>query len=258
MVDVWQHGSAYDRFMGRWSRLVAPEFLDWLDAGPGLRWADVGCGSGALTATILDRCSPVSVVGIDPAGAQVEEAGRRVVDPRARFSCGTVDALEPGAFDVVVSGLVVNFIADPISAVDTMGQLAPHGTVAAYVWDYEAGMQMLRVFWDTARSLDASAAALDEGRRFTFDTSALSHLWASAGLTRVETTAITVTLAFPDFDDFWTPFLGGQGPAPTYVTSLEQDAREALRAALEQRLSSAADGSITLTARALAVRGHSA
>ena len=259
MADNWARGDAYERFMGRWSRRVAPQFLDWLDVPKGLRWADVGCGSGALTAAVLERAVPVSVLGVDPSPSQVDEAATGVVDPRATFSRGTADDLLPGAFDVVVSGLVLNFVPDPGTAVSWMRLAAPGGVVAAYVWDYAAGMQMLRTFWDTATSLNPAVAALNEGHRFSFTTEeGLVELWISAGLSDVATTAITVPTVFEDFDDFWLPFLGGQGPAPGYVASLRDADREELRAALETALPIDAEGRIPLSARAWAVRGTSA
>jgi hypothetical protein len=131
--------------------------------------------------------------------------------------------------------------------------------LAAYVWDYAEGMQFLRFFWDEAVALDPSAAPLDEGRRFPLcRPDALRQLFEQAGLDSVETRALEIVTAFPDFDAYWSPFLGGTGPAPSYVDSLEPDARRQLRLRLEQRLTPSADGSIQLTARALGVRGLAA
>jgi SAM-dependent methyltransferase len=243
--------------MGRWSRLVAPEFLDWLDLPDGLRWADIGCGSGALAAAVLERCSPRSVLGVDPSAAQVEEARRRVVDQRAGFVRGTADDLPAGSFDVVVSGLVLNFVPDPVAAVAAMARTAPGGLVAAYVWDYVQGMQLLRTFWDAARSLDPAAAPLDEGHRFSWcSPGELTAVLTLGGLEGVVATDLVVPLEFEDFADYWLPFLGGQGPAPAYVATLAPQARALLRAALERTLSPGLDGRISLTARAWAVRGR--
>jgi trans-aconitate methyltransferase len=257
MADVWSQGGAYERFMGRWSRLLAPQFLHWLRAPAGLRWADVGCGSGALSAAILDHCSPAGLTALDPSPAQVEEAARLIHDPRASFGVGTADDLSAGSFDAVVSGLVLNFVPEPDAAVSAMGRAAPGGIVAAYVWDYAEGMQLLRMFWDVACELDPSAVELNEGHRFSFaNTEALAELWAGAGLTDVRTTAVMVPTVFEDFDDFWEPFLGGQGPAPGYVASLTEPAREELRVELANRLPTQEDGTIALMARAWAVRGR--
>jgi SAM-dependent methyltransferase len=256
MDDVWSQGDAYELFMGRWSRPVAPRFLDWLDAPTGLRWADVGCGSGALTATILRQSTPATVLAVDPSRAQVNEAARRIHDPRVSFGVGTAGNLPARSFDAVVSGLVLNFVPDPVAAVSAMRRAAPGGVVAAYVWDYAEGMQLLRTFWDVACSLDPAAADLHEGHRL-LGTDVLVEIWTDAGLGDVGATALTVPTVFENFDDFWTPFLGGQGPAPGYVTTLDQPSREDLRIALERELHPDADGRIRLTARAWAVRGTS-
>jgi SAM-dependent methyltransferase len=256
MADVWSHGEAYERFMGRWSRLLAPQFLYWLRAPAGLRWADVGCGSGALSTAILDLCSPARLTAVDPSQAQVAEAALQIHDPRVSFGVGTASNLPARSFDAVVSGLVLNFVPDPDAAVSAMARAAPGGIVAAYVWDYAKGMQMLRTFWDVACELDPDAADLNEGHRFTFAAEDLAELWRQAGLEDVQTRAIIVPTVFEDFDDFWSPFLGGQGPAPGYVASLSDDGREGLGAALAARLPAAADGTIALMARAWAVRGR--
>lgn len=257
MDDVFAQGDVYERFMGRWSRRVAPAFLAWLDLPAGLRWADVGCGSGALTGAVVDLNAPASVLGVDPSAAQVAEARRLVTDRRANFVRGVSGDLAAGGFDVVVSGLVLNFVPESGPAVASMARAAPGGVIAAYVWDYTEGMQLLRTFWDVACALDPAAADLNEGHRFTFDTEALIELWPHAGMTGVTTTALTVPTVFADFDDFWVPFLGGQGPAPAYVASLDAPAREELRAALQESLTAEPDGSIHLSARAWAVRGTS-
>jgi len=257
VAEVWSQGEAYERFMGRWSRLLAPQFLHWLRAPAGLRWADVGCGSGALSAAILDHCAPSTLSALDPSEAQVGEAARRIQDPRASFGIGTAGDLPAGSFDAVVSGLVLNFVPDVDAATSAMARAAPGGIVAAYVWDYAEGMQMLRTFWDVACELDPAAADLNEGHRFSFaNPEALAELWTGAGLTDVRTTAVMVPTVFEDFDDFWSPFLGGQGPAPGYVASLSEPAREELRGALAARLPAGADGTIALMAKAWAVRGQ--
>jgi hypothetical protein len=162
--------------------------------------------------------------------------------------------------DVVVSGLLLNFLPAPTAAVVGMARAArPGGTVAAYVWDYAGGMELLRTFWDAAVELDPSAGALDEGRRFPLcDPARLERLWRDAALTDVESTGLDVATPFQDFDDYWRPFLGGQGPAPSYVASLDDDRREALRERLRARLPAGADGRIALRARAWAVRGRRA
>jgi SAM-dependent methyltransferase len=260
-TDVWASGDAYEPYVGRWSRAVARQFLAWLGMPPGGRWLDVGCGTGALSQTILEVALPSEVVGIDPSPDYIAYARSRVPDPRVHFDVGDARALPftAEAFDGVVSGLVLNFVPDPAAAVAEMARVArPGGAVAAYVWDYSGGMQMMRRFWDAAAALDPAARELDEGRRFgcICRPESLADLFHDAGLRRVETRAVDVPTLFRDFDDYWTPFLGGQGPAPGYAMTFSDDRRAALRERIRADLPIAADGSIPLIARAWAVRGE--
>src|SRR5215207_7242938 len=233
-VDRWDSGDAYEPYVGRWSRLVAQEFVRWLAVPSGSRWLDVGCGTGALTQIVLEHAAPSEVVGIDPSAAYIASAGARVDDdPRAHFEIGDAQALRAAAatFDVVVSGLVVNFVPQAEAAVAEMARVTrPGGPVAAYVWDYAEGMQLMRYFWDAAGALDPKAKELDEGR------------------------AIEVPTYFCDFDDYWSPFLGGQGPAPSYTMSLSEERRADLRERIVASLPSDPDGGIPLTARAWAIQ----
>jgi SAM-dependent methyltransferase len=257
--DVWAAGDAYEPYVGRWSRLVAREFLAWLALGPDLRWLDVGCGTGALTQTILAQANPREVIGIDPSEGFIAYARDRTRDPRAAFKTADVRGLaaEAGGFDAAVAGLVLNFIPEPAAALTAMARaVRPGGTVACYVWDYAEGMQLMRVFWDAVVALDPGARELDEGRRFPLcRPEPLRALFDEAGLQRTQVRAIDVPTVFESFDDYWSPFLGGQGPAPTYAMSLPEVRRVALRERLRASLPVAADGSIPLTARAWAVRG---
>ena len=257
--DTWERGSPYEQYIGRWSRKAAPLFLAWLDQPPGQRWLDVGCGTGALTGAILDRCGPVSVVGVEPSEGFIKAAHQYLVG-KARFLAGSAAAIpqDDGACDVVVSGLVLNFIPDLPVALAEMARVAvAGGTVAAYVWDYADGMEVIKCFWDAAVALDPAAAPLHEGTRFPMcRPSALREAFEQAGLTQVETTALDVTAAFSDFDDYWRPFLGGQGPAPAYALSLPEEQRAALKRQLASTLAPASvGGALSLRARAWAVRG---
>jgi SAM-dependent methyltransferase len=258
-VDRWDSGDAYEPYVGRWSRLVAREFVRWLAVPPGSCWLDVGCGTGALIRPVLEHAAPSEAVGIDPSAAYIALARARMDDPRVNFENGDAQALQAAAetFDVVVSGLVVNFVPQPELAVAEMARVArPGGTVAAYVWDYAEGMRLMRYFWDAAVVLDPKAKELDEGQRFWLcKPEPLSRLFLSAGLEDVEVRAIEVPTYFRDFDDYWSPFLGGQGPAPGYAMSLSEQRRAELRERIRASLPSDAEGGIPLSARAWAVRG---
>ena len=258
-ADVWASGDAYEPYVGRWSRLVARELLTWLGAAPGGRWLDVGCGTGALTEAILDAAAPTRVQAVDPSLPYALFARRRVRDRRAAFVVADARALPHPArsVDVVVSGLALNFIPQADVALAEMTRVVrAGGVVAVYVWDYAGRMQLMRHFWDAAVALDPGAAALDEARRFPIcHPDALEALLRGARLRGVEGVAIDVPTRFRDFDDYWTPFLGGQGPAPGYAMALGEERRSALRERIRAALPVAADGSIDLVARAWAVRG---
>jgi ubiquinone/menaquinone biosynthesis C-methylase UbiE len=257
--DSWAIGSAYEPYVGRWSRLVAAEFLSWLAAPPGSRWLDVGCGTGVVSQTILQTADPGGVTGIDRSPDYVAFAQAQVADERADFKVGDAQQLpvETAVYDVVVSGLLLNFVAQPDQGAAEMARAVRNGgTVAAYVWDYAGKMQLMRHFWNAAAALDSSAYQLDEGRRFPLcQPEPLAKLFQKAGLNGVEVRPIDISTDFKEFDDFWSPFLGGQGPAPTYAMSLSDEGRRALRERLRASLPLALDGSIPLVARAWAVRG---
>jgi SAM-dependent methyltransferase len=260
--DVWAAGDFYEPYVGRWSRLVARTFLEWLAVAEGKDWLDVGCGTGALTQTILDQARPQSVRGVDPSPGFLQYATSRVGSGRARFDVGDARSLPVGtaAVDAAVSGLVLNFVPEPPRAVAEMARVVrPGGVVAAYVWDYAGKMELMRYFWDAAVALDPAAADLDEGRRFPVcQPPALTGLFAQAGLRDVDVRAIDVATRFRDFDDYWSPFLGGQGPAPGYAMSLDDARRGGLRDRIRSRLPIDPDGAIPLIARAWAVRGRCA
>jgi len=257
--DVWASGAAYEPYVGRWSRLVAREFLSWLAVPPGKRWLDVGCGTGALTGMIVAMASPAHVDAVDRSEGYVAYAQEQVPDPRVRFHVADAQALpsDAAAYDAVVSGLVLNFVPDPARAAAEMARVArPGATVAVYVWDYAEKMELMRYFWDAAVALDPGARELDEGRRFPLcRPEPLGALFRQAGLADVEVRAIDVPTVFRDFDDYWTPFLGGQAPAPSYAMSRDEAGRAALRERIRAALPVEADGSIRLVARAWAVRG---
>lgn len=255
--DTWERGSHYERYVGRWSRRVAPLFLSWLDVPADRAWLDVGCGTGALCAAILDQCAPAAVTGVEPSEGFLETAKENLAG-RAALHQGSATAipLAEASVDVVVSGLVLNFVPDQRAALVEMARVARDGgTVAAYVWDYAGKMELMRYFWDAAVELDARASEADEGNRFPLcHPDALAQLFASAGLQGVAVKALDVSTPFSGFDDYWQPFLGGQGPAPSYLMALDEPARGRLRDRVRERLPITANGSISLIARAWAVR----
>lgn len=257
--ENWGSGDAYERWVGRWSRPAACLFLDWLEVPPGRQWADVGCGTGALTQAILAQCSPASVAGIDKSAGYVRHAAANVADPRVAFAEADAQQLPwtDAAFDATVSGLALNFMPSPQRAAAEMKRVTrPGGRVAAYVWDYAGGMQMLRRFWDAALAVRPQDSAADQAERFPVcRPDALALLFDQAGLRDVRTRALEFTMGFRDFDDYWQPFLGRQGAAPTYLASLASEDQERIRERLRASLAVKADGAIELAARAWAVQG---
>ena len=257
--DTWERGSPYEQYVGRWSRQVAPLFLSWLKIPAGRRWLDVGCGTGALCAAIIDHCSPGSVAGVEPSDRFLKTAKENLTG-RAALHHGSASAipLAEASVDVVVSGLVLNFVPNPLAAVLEMARVTnKEGTIAAYVWDYAGKMEMMGYFWDAAVELDSDAEKLDEGVRFPLcRPEALETLFVSSGLGEVEVKAIDIQTPFANFNDYWQPFLGGQGPAPAYAMSLSEVARARLRDRIHERLPTMPNGAISLTARAWAIRGR--
>jgi SAM-dependent methyltransferase len=258
--DAWQAGASYDQYMGRWSRRIAPRFLGWLALPPGRDWLDIGCGTGALSAAILERCAPASLVAVEPSDGFRAQARASVPDARATFLAGDAQALpvEPASADAVVSALVLNFVPDKARALAEMRRvLRPGGTIGFYVWDYAGGgLEFLRAFWTAAAALDPAAADLAEDKRFPYCTrEGVAELARGGGLAGVEVAALEVETVFANFDDFWQPFTLGTGPAPGYCSALSADALARLKARLAQDLPRAADGAIHLKARAWGVRG---
>jgi SAM-dependent methyltransferase len=257
--EVWGAGELYEPFVGRWSRKIASVFCTWLEPEPGRRWLDVGCGTGALTESIASSVTPARLISVDPSWAYLAHARARTADRSVSFAVGDALALPliPESTDYVVSGLVLNFVADPAGALAEMRRVTrAGGTIAAYVWDYAERMQLLRYFWDAAVTLDSAASSLDESRRFPIGRrDRLKACFHGAQLSDVSSRGIEVPTVFADFDDYWSPFLGAQGPAGGYAMSLSEDSRARLRERLRAALPTAGDGSISLVARAWAVRG---
>ncbi|MBI1424062.1 MAG: methyltransferase domain-containing protein [Gammaproteobacteria bacterium] len=243
--------------MGRWSKLVAESFVDWLSLPAGLQWLDVGCGSGALSEAVAAKADPGEVIAIDQSEGFIKTAQQRL-GKRAECKVGSALSLPlaDASVNVSVSGLVLNFIAAPEQALAEMRRVTKkRGTVAVYVWDYAGKMEFLNHFWDVAVELNPDASDLHEGRRFPdSNPEALSDLFNQTGFTGIETRPLCITTNFRDFDDYWRPFLGGQGPAPTYVSKLSDSERDELGNRLMKRVPMQDDGSIPMSARAWAVK----
>jgi ubiquinone/menaquinone biosynthesis C-methylase UbiE len=258
MKDLWKAGDPYEQFMGRWSSLVAGEFLDWISPGHGLHWLDVGCGSGALSMAVMQRFKPENLTAIDQSQGFVLSAQKRL---GARTICKVGSALElpmdDHCVDVTVSGLVLNFLPDINKALSEMTRVTkPAGLVAVYVWDYAGKMDFLQKFWESAAELNNEASHFDEAKRFAdFNSDYIKMSFSKAGLDKIKSASLEIETHFTDFDDYWKPFLGGQGPAPTYLHSLSEAKKEQLKKLIHRRLPIQNNGSIKLTSRALAVKG---
>ncbi len=255
---LWGPSDTYERYMGRWSRKVAPLFLEWLAAPEQQRWVDIGCGTGELTSQIIEKCRPSKAVGFDPSEGFVATA--RKLRCNAEFHVGSADQVDltDGSVDIAVSGLVLNFVPDKAKAIGEMVRVVrAGGTVALYVWDYAGHMQIMRYFFDTANEFDPRSADYDDSIKAPIcRPMALREAFDSSGLIDVETTAIDIPTAFENFDDYWAPFLGGTGSAPKYCVSLDESTRTKIRDAIRAKLPTGPDGEILLAARAWAVKGE--
>jgi SAM-dependent methyltransferase len=253
------NAEAYDRYMGRWSQRLAPRLIEFAGLEDGARVLDVGAGTGSLALAVAAATPRSEVVGIEPSAPYADYARTLAASPRVRFEVADAQALPfpDASFDACLSLLVVNFIPDARRAVAEMRRVTrPGRRVAACVWDYGDGMEMLRIFWDAAVALDPAAAPRHEGRMSYCRPGELAELWTAGGLGQVEEAGLVIPLEFRSFEDFWSPFLEGQAPAPSYATNLPPDQQGALRERLREiLLGGRADGPFTLRARAWAVRG---
>ena len=246
-------GDAYDRFMGRYSRELAPRLVAFAGIADGTRALDVGCGSGLLTSALADRLGAANVAAADPSESLLAACAARVPDADVRRAPAEELQWPDGSFDAVLSQLVLNFVADADAAVAEMRRVAaPGGILASCTWDYAGGMRMLHTFWDAAAELDPAAPAESSMRYRTEEE--LASLWERGGVDEVETRLLEVEVAYDSFDEYWEPFALGVGPSGAYYASLDEEAREALREGCFSRLGSPA-GPFSLGARAFAVRG---
>jgi SAM-dependent methyltransferase len=259
-TDRWTSGSHYDQWMGRWSRLLAREFLQWLKLPTGLRWIDVCCGSGVVTEAIVEANAPGSIVGVDVSPEQIDFARQQRSCPDVTFETGDAMALPfpDASFDVAVCGLGLNYIPNPGRGLEEFCRVTrPGGTIAVYLWDYAGGARFLREFWDAAIAVDEKAAASDQALRFPICTpEGLRGVFEQAKLEDLDVQALEIITRFTGFDDYWEPLLTGQGSAPGFLATRDRKIQAAIRERLRTALPANARGAIELPARAWAIRGR--
>ena len=257
---MFSMSASYELYMGRWSRLLAPAFVAFAGVRDGERILDVGAGTGALAAALEAATRTSEIAGIEPSAGFVEHAKKNAPSGRVRFEVGDAQALPYGdaSFDRTMTLLVINFIPDHGKALGEMRRVTrPNGVVGACVWDYGAGMESLRIFWDEAVALDPAAAPKHERNMKLTREGELGALWRASGLADVREKALVIAQTFSSFDDYWAPFLKGTGPGGAYVASLSEERRLRLEAQLRSRLlGGRPDGRFTLQARAWCVRGE--
>ena len=252
----FDNGTAYERYMGKWSQFAGEVFLDWLAPEPDLRWLDAGCGNGAFTEILVERCAPASVQGIDPSEEQIAYARTRPASRITQFRLGDAMALPfpDDTFDVAVMPLVIFFVPDPAKGVSEMARVVcPGGTVTAYAWDMPGGGFPYEALHAEMREMSLAVPAPPNPDASKIDS--LRDLWTGAGLELVETREITVQRSFADFDDYWTIILGGPSVGPT-LAAMAPEELALLKLRMRARLPVDANGRISYNARANAVKGR--
>src|SRR6516164_765918 len=247
-------GAAYERMMGNWSQRAGSIFLDWLAAASDLKWIDVGCGNGAFTELLVERCAPTLVNGIDPSEAQLNFARKRLAARQAKFDLGDAMALPFPAdeFDAATMALVIPFVPEPIKGVAEMARVVrPGGMVAAYIWDMLGGGFPLEPIRIDMRAMGLTVVNPPSPEASRIDV--LRDLWTRAGLNEVETEEITVQRTFPDFEDFWTISLSSPNMRSAAIAPNDL---ELLKARVRSRVPADPAGRITYSARANAVKGR--
>jgi len=256
-AQLFADGKAYERVMGRWSRLAGDLFLDWLEAPKGLRWLDVGCGNGAFTEAVIARCAPAAVTAIDPSEGQLAYARTRPGARMAQFRVGDAQALPfaEASFDIAAMALVIIFVPDPAKAVAEMVRVVrPGGWVATYMWDIENGGLPLRPIYVAMKSLGLTVPS--QPSVAASQREELQALWQGAGLEAVATQVIRITVSFSDFDDFWQSNNVAVGTTGNAINKLSPAEREKLRSRLREQLPAGPDGRIAYPAFANAVKGR--
>lgn len=255
--QYFSDGAAYERQMGRWTRAAGTFFLDWVAAPSGARWLDIGCGTGVFTELVVDRCFPATVVAVDPAVAQIDLAHKKPIAQRADFRVADAQTLpfSDGAFSVVVSALVINFIPDRPRALAEMRRVCqPGGVIASYVWDLAAHRNpnsLIRIELNRVGAKPAPVPGTEDSRL-----DALTSLFAGAKLTDISTKTIDVTMSFSDFDEYWQSQTPSFSPMGKIIAALSQTDREKLIESVRSRVPAGADGSITCSARANAIKAR--
>jgi SAM-dependent methyltransferase len=255
---MFNDGEIYERLMGRWSKLVGAEFLDWLAPAKNLDWIDVGCGNGAFTEELIVRCAPATVAGVDPSEGQLAFARRRPGTKLAEFRLGDAQSLpfDDRNFDIAVMALVISFIPDPARAVAEMARIVrPSGSVATYMWDFSVGGAPVDPIYRTYRAMGVEPPQPPNHAASTRE--ALERSWTAAGLTEVEVLPIRIDTVFAGFDDFWATNAVPSGPQGILISKMPPAEREQFRARLREQLPPpGADGRITVPAIANAVKGR--
>jgi SAM-dependent methyltransferase len=256
----WTGAEAYEQLMGRWSRKLSPELIDFAGVEAGDRVLDVGCGTGSLCRALLECRPGVEVTGVDPARSYIEAARQQISSEKATFEEAGAQSLpfDNGYFDKSLALLVINFVPDAGRvALEMLRVTRPGGVVSAAVWDYGEGMQMFRALWDAAVGLDPSAESKDDRNMPYCRPGELCDLWSDSGFEHVREVALTIEMPFRTFDDYWGPFLSGAGPTASYLNGLSKDLQLRLRDQLVQELGRGRmDRPFTMPARAWAVRGE--
>jgi SAM-dependent methyltransferase len=256
-ANLFTDGKAYERFMGRWSKLVGRSFLQWLDVPQGLRWLDSGCGNGAFTDELIAHAAPASVIAVDPSEGQLAFARTRPGSAMAQFQMGDAQSLSfpDDSFDVAVMALVIAFLPEPPKAVAGMTRVVrPGGWVAAYMWDLEAGGSPTSPMFNALKSIGATPSAVPNAPASRRE--AMQGFWQAAGLEAVETTSIRIPVSFDSVDDFWNTTTSSGGPAGRLIEALPAETQQLVRTRIGEQLQPGSDGRIAYEAFANAVKGR--
>jgi ubiquinone/menaquinone biosynthesis C-methylase UbiE len=253
---LFNDGEAYERRMGRWSRIVGEVFLDWLAVPKGLRWIDVGCGNGAFTEVLIARCAPSAVSAVDPSEGQLSYARTRPGAKLAEYRVGDAQALPypDRSFDVATMALAISFVPDPVKAATEMTRVVkPGGWVATYMWDLPGGGIPIQPMFRALKSLSiaVSVPGTEVSRRDNMRT-----VWEKAGLQSIDTRVIRIPVVYTDFNDFWQSYSVPEGPSGMAIRKMSPAQIEQLKVALRDELPTAPDGHIAYEAFANAVRGR--